>query len=64
MSLRKKQNVKKSSPQNVPSTDQKKGSNMPDDSRTRLWELFNMIEKEFDNIHAENTACKFIWYNY
>lgn len=58
MSLRKKQNVKKSSPQNVPSTDQKKGSNMPDDSRTRLWELFNMIEKEFDNIHAENTALK------
>jgi hypothetical protein len=29
-----------------------------DVSKTRLMELFSMIEKEFDNIQAENATCK------
>ena len=57
MSLIKKQQ-KKSSPSAAKNVEAARTS-LPESSRTRLWELFGLIEKEFETIHSENTVRKY-----
>ena len=54
MSLIKKQQ-KKSSPSATKNVEATRTS-LPEPSRTRPWELFGLIEKEFETIHNENTV--------
>ena len=35
-------------------------SSLPPAIRTKLWRLFEQIEREFENMHAENLDCKLI----
>lgn len=64
MSLKKKSNKKNSNQQSLAASGgdsviKRSGTSLPEGSRTRLLELFSMIEKEFETLHAENAACKF-----
>lgn len=65
MSLKKKSNKKSSNQQSLAASggnsvnNKGSGTSLPEGSRTRLLELFSMIEKEFETLHAENAACKF-----
>ena len=64
MSLKKKSNKKNSNQQSLAASGGDSvikggGTSLPESSRTRLLELFSMIEKEFETLHAENAACKF-----
>ncbi len=63
MSLRKKQNTKKSPqsigpPSNNPPSASRQG--FPEDVKSKLNEVFVMIEREFDTLYSENVACKFM----
>lgn len=40
--------------------DQDRETSLPPEVRSRLWTLFAQIEREFECLHAENIACKWI----
>ena len=40
--------------------DQDRESSLPPELRSRLWSLFAQIEREFERVHAENLACKYL----
>lgn len=34
------------------------GTSMPETAKSRLWDLFGAIEREFEQLHADNAARK------
>ena len=65
MSSKKKKDSKKGSSGGSGSSWPSPGSGvaaapLPEPAKSRLWELFGAIEREFEQLHADNAACTFV----
>ena len=71
MSLKKKKDSKKGAGSTLASSVGSGGSwpspssgvattTLPEPAKSRLWDLFGAIEREFEQLHADNAACEYM----